>query len=142
MGKLNIAEIIEKNGIKQVYSVIHDKMCDVTLDFDDEYLIHVNDGLYCIEFTNDGSYGKQLNNCLIWPSKEEQTWELYRVKEKWMPCESDEQFISLYFGKTVKNKSNGYFRIVDTLDNILNIRFWYECYNLLDGQPLGIKTTK
>ena len=121
---MNVKHIIKDNNLATVYSIYHGYFVDCL------FAIH--------NFNDDGSL-EEGGECLIFPSKEERTWDRFKPKEPvYKQCESVEQFADLFLGAKVKHKTEDRFDIIAHIDKI-NLQIWFNKFTLLDGTPLGIK---
>ena len=100
---MNVKQIIKDNNLATVYSIYHGYFVDCL------FAIH--------NFNDDGSL-EEGGECLIFPSKDERTWDRFKPKEPvYKPCESVKQFADLFLGAKVKLKEGIGFKIVSIIED-------------------------
>ena len=123
---MNVKQIIKDNDIKAVYSCAHGGDIETCSNFYES-----------LDLTGSIYIGGE---CLIFPSKDERTWDRFKPKKPtYKQCESVEQFADLFLGAKVKFKEGIGFKIVSIIEDENDLDYWFNNYTLLDGTPLGIK---
>jgi len=140
---MNIAEIIWKHQLNEVYSAVEGK----------NIIVGVSDDL---RICTDSSSSYHANGaffeggeCMLFPSKEERNWDRFQEAEpEYVPYEDAEEFFNDFAGAKVKRKGISEALFQYTLivsveefsrqgDYYCTPKFWFYNYTTLDGKPLG-----